>query len=76
MSLLGTGTRNIDFDAMEIYNGPRVGEYQQVRNDWFSLMGQGFFKTGTAVSDSHRAVLESAGFPGATWPYPPTTRPP
>lgn len=63
VSLLGTGRRNIDFDSMEIYNGPSIGEYQQVRNDWFSLIRQGYFKTGTAVSDSHRAVMESAGFP-------------
>lgn len=62
-SFLGTGRRNIDFDALEIYNGPKVGEFQQCRNDWFSLLDQGFLKTATAVSDSHRAVLETAGFP-------------
>lgn len=62
-SFFGTGRRNIDFDALEIYNGPKVGEYQQCRNDWFSLLDQGFLKTATAVSDSHRAVIESAGFP-------------
>jgi hypothetical protein len=58
-----SSTRNIDFDAMELYNGNSVGEYQQVRNDWFSLLDQGFTKTATAVSDSHRAVVETPGFP-------------
>jgi hypothetical protein len=62
-SQLNTGTRNIDFNAMELYNGSSIGEFQTVRNDWFSLINQGFLKTATAVSDSHRAVIEAPGFP-------------
>jgi hypothetical protein len=62
-SQLGTGTRNIDFDAMEVYNGENIAKYQMTRNDWFGLMNQGFLKTATAVSDSHRAVIETPGFP-------------
>jgi hypothetical protein len=62
-SLLGTSTRNIDFDAIELYNGNSLGQYQQVRNDWFSLLDQNIVKTATAVSDSHRIVVEAAGFP-------------
>lgn len=62
-SFLGTGTRNIDFDAIELYNGESVAQYLQVRNDWFSLLNQGFAKTATAVSDSHRVVVETPGMP-------------
>lgn len=62
-SQLGTGTRNIDFDAMEIANGENIAKYQMTRNDWFGLINQGFIKTATAVSDSHRAVVETPGFP-------------
>ncbi len=62
-SSLNTGTRNIDFDAMEIYNGENIGFYQTLRNDWFSFINQGFFKTATAVTDSHRLVVDAPGFP-------------
>lgn len=62
-SQLGTTTRNIDFDAMELYNGDSIGGYQVTRNDWVGLINQGFIKTATAVSDSHRAVVETPGFP-------------
>ena len=34
-----------------------------MREDWFSLLKQGFHKSGTAVADSHRVILENAGFP-------------
>ena len=30
--------------------------------DWCSLLDQGIHKTGTGVSDSHRLILENAGF--------------
>ncbi len=62
-SLLGTGTTNLDFDAMEIYNGSSLAQFLQVRNDWFSLLDQGVRKTATAVSDSHKVVVEWAGYP-------------
>lgn len=62
-SQLGTGTRNIDFDAMELFNGDSIAGYQVTRADWFGLLNQGFFKTATAVSDSHRQVVEVAGMP-------------
>jgi hypothetical protein len=39
-----------------------VGAFQRVREDWCSLLDQGIHKTGTAVSDSHRLVLENAGY--------------
>ena len=62
-SFLGTATTNLDFDALELYNGTSVGAFLQTRNDWFSLLDQGVIKTATAVSDSHKVVLETAGFP-------------
>jgi len=48
-----TGVRDIDFDAMELLNGARIGAYPALREDWFSLLRQGVVLTGTANSDSH-----------------------
>ncbi|MFP8874423.1 MAG: CehA/McbA family metallohydrolase, partial [Myxococcota bacterium] len=49
-----TGLRDLDFDAMELLNGPKLSYYRAVRADWFSLLLQGEIRTGTANSDSHR----------------------
>jgi hypothetical protein len=66
-----SGDRNIDFDVMEIANGTSLGGYTAMRRDWFSLLNQVNTVTssgvvpfigGTAVSDSHRITLETAGF--------------
>jgi hypothetical protein len=51
--LAGSDYRDIDFDAMELMNGQEMNAYEQVRNDWFALLKQGYRKTGTADSDSH-----------------------
>jgi hypothetical protein len=59
----GTDTTGISFDALEIMNGPGITGYQRVREDWFSLLRQGIHVTGTAVADSHRVILENAGYP-------------
>jgi hypothetical protein len=59
------GVRNLDVDVMEIANGAKVGDYPsylQVRDDWFALLAQGTFKTGSGVSDSHRITVEHAGW--------------
>jgi hypothetical protein len=48
-----TGVRDIDFDAMELLNGARLGAYPALREDWFSLLRQGVVLTATANSDSH-----------------------
>jgi hypothetical protein len=58
----GTDTDALSFDAIELMNGGDLGGYFAVRDDWCSLLDQDINKTGTAVSDSHRAILESAGF--------------
>lgn len=51
----GNTYRDIDFDAMELLNGEDIASYERVRADWFSFLQQGYRKTGTANSDSHRA---------------------
>jgi hypothetical protein len=43
-------------------NGSGVGAFQRVRDDWCSLLKQDIRKVGTAVSDSHRLILENAGW--------------
>jgi hypothetical protein len=58
----GTQTNALSFDALEVMNGSGVGRFLDVREDWCSLLAQGIHKTGTAVSDSHRLILENAGF--------------
>jgi len=51
-----TGLRDIDFDAMEIMNGPQgKGRVRALMRDWMSLLNQGERLTGTANSDSHTA---------------------
>ncbi len=58
----GTNTTALSFDAIELMNGSGVGNFLNVRADWCSLLKQDIRKTGTAVSDSHRLILENAGF--------------
>jgi len=49
------GTRDLDFDAIELMNGPSMDDYRSVRADWLSLLLQGERRAGTANSDSHLA---------------------
>jgi len=49
-----TGLRDLDFDAVELMNGPSMIAYYRTRADWFSLLLQGERRTATANSDSHR----------------------
>ncbi|MGB5503021.1 MAG: hypothetical protein WBM75_11525, partial [Polyangiales bacterium] len=58
----GTDTNALSFDAIELMNGGDLGGYTAVHDDWCSLVKQGLHKTATAVSDSHRLVIENAGF--------------
>jgi hypothetical protein len=57
-----TGLRDLDFDAVELMNGPSMIRYYRTRADWFSLLLQGEFRTATANSDSHR-VGQVLGLP-------------
>jgi hypothetical protein len=50
-----TGVRDLDFDGIELMNGPSLDRYRLVRADWFSLLLQGVYKVAVANSDSHRA---------------------
>jgi hypothetical protein len=56
------GTRAIDFDVMEIANGHDWHQSRLQRRDWYSLLRQGYHRTGTANSDSH-GPDRPAGFP-------------
>ncbi|MFK8020433.1 MAG: CehA/McbA family metallohydrolase [Pseudomonadales bacterium] len=48
-----TGLRDIDFDVLEVANGPYYDNYLRVREDWFSLLNQGERIVATANSDTH-----------------------
>lgn len=48
-----SGYRDIDFDGIELLNGEALDEYAVIREDWFSLLRQGYYKVATANSDSH-----------------------
>ena len=50
-----SGTRDLDYDAVELLNGGSMDRYRITRADWFSLLLQGVVHTGTANSDTHRA---------------------
>jgi hypothetical protein len=65
------GTRNIDFDVIELGNGINPAAYVRVRADWFSLLNQAHaavpggpvpFLPATGVSDSHRNTVEAPGY--------------
>ena len=45
--------RDLDFDAVELLNGPSMTRYRLTRADWLSFLLQGEFRTATANSDSH-----------------------
>ena len=57
-----TGIRDIDFDAMELLNGPMRSFNPALRRDWLALLSQGYRLTGTANSDSH-ALDQQVGLP-------------
>jgi hypothetical protein len=50
-----TGLRDIDYDGVELMNGPSLVRYQLTRADWLSLLLQGVVHVGLGNSDSHRA---------------------
>lgn len=50
-----SGLRDLDFDAVELLNGPVMERYRMTRADWVSLLLQGEVRTATANSDSHGA---------------------
>ncbi|CAA0079162.1 Uncharacterised protein [Zhongshania aliphaticivorans] len=48
-----SGFRDIDFDVIEVLNGAEFAVYEQIRDDWFSLLNQGARRAATGNSDSH-----------------------
>ncbi len=56
------GARDLDFDAIELLNGPSLDRYRRLREDWFALLRQGIVRAATSNSDSHR-LGEIAGAP-------------
>ncbi|HEU5058718.1 MAG TPA: CehA/McbA family metallohydrolase [Kofleriaceae bacterium] len=58
----GGGRRNVDFDLVEIQNGAHVEQVVKARPLWFSLLGQGFVRPGTASSDSHSLADAQLGY--------------
>ncbi len=58
-----SGTRGLDFDALEVWNRASRRLYLEVRADWFALLSQGWRPTGTANTDTHTLEPEIAGYP-------------
>ncbi len=50
-----TGLRDLDYDGVELLNGPSLPRYWQTRADWLSLLLQGVVHVGVGNSDSHQA---------------------
>ena len=53
----GHGVRDLDFDGIELLNGPDLLRYRRVRADWLSWLLQGEVKIATSNSDSHRSGI-------------------
>lgn len=55
-----SGLRDLDFDLIELMNGPSRRHYRRTRADWLSFLLQGELRTATANSDSHDAATPVA----------------
>jgi hypothetical protein len=55
--------RNIDWNVQEVMTGASRADWLRYRELWFSLLSQGFLRTGTANSDSHSLAVERIGYP-------------
>lgn len=55
--------RNIDWNVQEVMTGASRADWLRYRALWFSLLSQGFIRTGTANSDSHTLSIERVGYP-------------
>ncbi|MCP4249883.1 MAG: hypothetical protein GY778_22805, partial [bacterium] len=69
----GTSTKGLDVDAFEILNSSQIDVYLMVRDDWFSLLKQGIHRAVVAGSDTHRPVIDGAGYPRFYVPCDPCT---
>jgi hypothetical protein len=59
----GTTHANIDWNVQEVMTGASRADWLRYRALWFSLLSQGFVRTGTANSDSHSLAVERIGYP-------------
>ena len=50
-----------DFTAIEVMNGLSRSKYEEVARWWYTLLSRGVRRTGTAVSDTHRAISTQSG---------------
>jgi len=57
------GHTNLDHHAQEVMNGFETHQFLKYRALWFSLLNQGFMRSGTANSDSHTLGIEVLGWP-------------
>jgi hypothetical protein len=55
------GTRNIDFNLIEVQNGSGATQVIKTRGLWFALLSQGYIRAGVGNSDSHE-LDERLGF--------------
>jgi hypothetical protein len=54
---------DLSFDSLELLNGKRVQDFDQVLADWFQLLTRGLSVTGMGGSDSHAIVGQECGYP-------------
>ncbi|MDP6946762.1 MAG: hypothetical protein QF464_21610, partial [Myxococcota bacterium] len=57
------GYTNLDHHAQEVMNGFETHQFLKYRVLWFSLLNQGYLRSGTANSDSHTLGIEVLGWP-------------
>ncbi len=51
------------FTAFELSNGHSRGRFWSIARWWLTMVGRGFTPTGTAVSDTHKAIRSLGGSP-------------
>jgi hypothetical protein len=54
---------DLSFDSLELLNGKRVQDFDQVLADWFRLLSSGHIVTGMGGSDSHAIYGQECGYP-------------
>ncbi len=57
-----------DFTAIEVMNGTDITKFYKNGAWWVTLLSRGIKRTGTAVSDTHRAISDGSGGP-RTWTW-------
>jgi len=60
-----TEDKLLTFDAIELINGKRIDDTEEVIGDWFGLLDRGLRPSATGTSDSH--VLDSGVGSARTW---------